>query len=193
LNADNVKDLLVRQTGNCVAFTKLFITQLAEQGIVSQNNFIKLASSVENEKLFVANWHDNFDGGPGTSNPRAGYMYVNIPEDNLMGINDLTQRWQYQWQSAEVLDHYGISGQNNDNPAKLFDNHVIAKIDNMYYDPSYGKAYANVADINGIIPFLGLASFDDLKTKIVRFDIRPNPGNAVVVDGQPETWTPPNS
>ena len=38
-------------------------------------------------------------------------------------------------------------GQNNNNPPGVFDNHAVVKINNQYFDPSYGKTYANLGEI----------------------------------------------
>jgi hypothetical protein len=45
-----------------------------------------------------------------------------------------------------VHDEAGLSGQNSVNPASIFSNHAVVKIDNMLYDPSYGVTYAYAAD-----------------------------------------------
>lgn len=43
--------------------------------------------------------------------------------------------------SAEVEDKVGIEGQGNKDPASLFQNHFVAQISGLYYDPSYEVTY----------------------------------------------------
>lgn len=43
----------------------------------------------------------------------------------------------------DAKDRKGVSGQNSENPNSLFYNHNIVKINNIYYDPSYGVIYNN--------------------------------------------------
>ena len=47
----------------------------------------------------------------------------------------------------DVVKQPGAQGQNSPDPESLFTNHVIAYINGQYYDPSYGKTYASLADM----------------------------------------------
>lgn len=132
-----------------------------------------------NEGILVKKWLPKAGVEPGSNkllkSPGApsGYSYVNIaknelPEKEINGV------WQYEWASAEVEDKAGIAGQNNENPASLFGDHVIAFVQepgtNKYYDPCYGMTYESSADIEAKVIDFYTRNTNDVK----EYFIRPN-------------------
>jgi hypothetical protein len=49
----------------------------------------------------------------------------------------------YDWKGAVAVKYKGIACQNNTFPMGNFTNHIIVKVDDLFYDPSYGLTYAN--------------------------------------------------
>ncbi len=128
--------MLKNGDGQCGSWAKFFIDLRKVHGIDVPNEYVIFRPSAD-DGFLVKNWDFN---GAGTSGV-AGYPYLNIPDAPFPGENS------YSWKFAEVTDQNGIPGQGNPNPASLFGNHQVV-IDGQYYDPSYGKKFASLKDID---------------------------------------------
>lgn len=179
--------LLGTNNGNCTAFARLWIDILAVQGITRPaDNFV--VWHAPGEHIFIANWVDHFDGFPGSST-LPGYEYVNEFADAIWIKQDpATGKFYYDFKflAEEVSDLPGVAGQNSADPASLFENHVVAKFDNKFYDPSYGNIYNSSEEFeNSMVVFLGKQGGpnNDANPNPNKFDIRHNPpGNQIVRD-----------
>jgi hypothetical protein len=59
-------------------------------------------------------------------------------------MNDTLNANGYNWAYTEVPSLGSIPGQNNNNPLSIFGLHLVLKIGDTYYDPSYGRIYTGV-------------------------------------------------
>ena len=135
-NNVETESLLKNGDGQCGSWAKFFIDLRKVHGIDVPNEYVVFRPSAD-DGFLVKNWNFN---GAGTSGV-AGYPYLNIPDAPFPSANS------YSWKFAEVTDQNGIPGQGNPNPASLFGNHQVV-IDGQYYDPSYGKKFASLKDID---------------------------------------------
>jgi hypothetical protein len=146
---DNVTtaSLLENGDGQCGSWAKLFIDVLKVQGIDNTNDYYIFEPNAA-DVLLVKDW--NF-AGAGTSGV-AGYPYLNIsymtPPDLYFDWDLMEGATSYNWVKPEVTDAPGIEGQGNNNPASIFGNHQIVQIGTTLYDPSYGKTFSSLADID---------------------------------------------
>jgi hypothetical protein len=61
-------------------------------------------------------------------------------------INSICQAWQ-SWTQIDVDDMAGLPGQDQAEPISIFGSHLLVRIGNLYYDPSYGSGpYPSVLD-----------------------------------------------
>jgi hypothetical protein len=86
-----------------------------------------------------------------TAKPGGGYDLI-IAENALLPES---KYYNFKMNSV-VVDLSGVPGQNTENPAAIFSNHEIAKINGVYYDPSYGRKYDTWQDLI-ISSFAGIA------------------------------------
>jgi hypothetical protein len=138
--------------GQCGSWADLFIRVRQIQGIASPNIYCTFVST-NNDGFAVNEW--NFTGA-GTSG-NTTYPYLNISPlsstnpvviDKLKENIDATYKTNYyDWAYSEVTRGVGIAGQNNSDPASLFGNHQVVKITGTYYDPSYGKTFTSLVNI----------------------------------------------
>jgi hypothetical protein len=98
--------------------------------------------------------------------PEHDGPYVNIVDaaptqlrirDKFVPYQDLGEgTYAYKFKRSPVWDTNGVGGQNVQNPASLFNNHVVVgirqlilpsgtMIDTAIYDPSYGAIYSTTA------------------------------------------------
>lgn len=131
--------LLTNGDGQCGAWAKLFLDMLKVQGIDQANEYI-IFQPMNSSGFLVKNW--NIPAAGGISGV-PGYPFLNVQDNPLVG------KTSYNFKYAQVTDQAGIPGQGTANPASLFGNHQIVKLDGIYYDPSYGVTYANFAAIKG--------------------------------------------
>jgi hypothetical protein len=136
-----VASLLQFDDGQCGAWTGLFLDMLLVNGINPAGDYVVVKAGTPGEAGFlVNNW--NFPSS-GTGNPL--YPYVNY---NVSSPYPVINNNQYVWTHAEVTRAAGIPGQNSANPASLFNNHQIAEINGIYYDPSYGVTYNSLLQMD---------------------------------------------
>ena len=127
---------------------------------------------------------------PGSST-KAGYKYLNIAKDDPW---HKPTAGPYDWSQEELIDQDGIPGQNNTNPRSIFRNHffTFVKIDNKYYDPSYGVTYDKFKDFEDTaVSHLGAVEMGmvDGVMKYIRLNIRVN--DPAVVDLFEDSTVPP--
>ena len=138
-------DLLANHDGQCGAWARFFMDMLKVQDITKTNNFVIVEPNAASgaNGFIVKDW--SFVTGPGISG-HPTFPYLNIPGSPLTGPSS------YNWRSSpevpEVTDSTGIGGQGTENPASLFGNHQIILIGGTYYDPSYGKTYTGLPDMD---------------------------------------------
>ncbi len=121
--------LLKYRDAECYTFAQLFLAAIKIQGIIRTNNYVYLepkANSVCNgktvDRFLVKNW--SFVTAT-TNAPCAAFPY------GTSGIKKLP----------------GIPGSCTKSPASHFGNHQIAKIDGVYYDPSYGASFTTLSEL----------------------------------------------
>ncbi len=151
--------------GQCGAFANLFIDVLKMQGIHNQNNYVRYLPldpiSSDNEFL-VKEWSIPSDIGLSSQHGGENYTHRNALR---AGFNSSTNQFfifyqkpndqAFAWVVEEVIDEPGIEGIGiSYNPKSFFENHQIARIklsENpdvyKYYDPSYGKSFDSLQDI----------------------------------------------
>ena len=145
------KDLLGDPNGDgqCGAWAHFFIDVLRAQGIQYANNYAVIEpKATAGSEFFVKRW--NFQDPGKSSDPN--YPYLNIPDPsfatNSEGLPIFIKDDHYEWKYADVTDDTtGLPGQHNGNPASLFGNHQVY-INGTYYDPSMGKTYASLQEID---------------------------------------------
>jgi hypothetical protein len=86
------------------------------------------------------------------------YQYANtfVAGDHLANNMAVSSPGRaYQWAGQPDVTYANQSNQNgpnnsqnNNNPFAIFNNHAVVKFGDMYYDPSYGNTYANLALID---------------------------------------------
>ena len=145
--------LLFTSDGSCKAWSELFIDVLRAWGAnVSNQSNVKAILPDQRNSPVRANGFLVKDWAFGNQNvmfapPQrlAGYRW-----SNQLGAPDFVQTpagWQFNWQGQPAVTYLGGAAQNNQNPKGLFDDHVIVRIGNILYDPSYGVTYqSNIAD-----------------------------------------------
>lgn len=142
------KDYLIKHTGTsqliadgdgqCGAWVRLFLDARKLHGLKETNNIWQVVPKGSETGFLVKNW--TFEGNGNRSNPLM--PYVNIVGDPFKLSHS------YNWKHAVVTDEAGIAGQSESNPASSFKSHFVARVDDTYYDPSYGVTYAGIAEID---------------------------------------------
>ena len=89
--------------------------------------------------FFVKKW--SFTDTPSAS---GEYAWENAYKEVAQGGYLDANKTGYDWISADVTDLTGLPGQGSENPASIFVNHALAVINGEYYDPSYGRTYADL-------------------------------------------------
>jgi hypothetical protein len=121
--------LLKYRDAECYTFAQLFLAAIKIQGIVRTYNYVYLepkATNVCNGKMVDRFLVKNWSFVTATSNPPcSAFPY------GTGGIKKLP----------------GIPGSCTRSPASHFGNHQIAKIDGVYYDPSYGASFSNLSEL----------------------------------------------
>jgi len=136
-------DLLKYGDGQCGAWASFFIDMRKIHGIDDYGEYVIFraippAGIAQDSVGFIVNdW--KFDGSGRSGHPV--YPYLNIPDTSLI------EEHRYHWKFSEVHDETGVAGQGNANPASLFNNHQVV-ISGEYYDPSYGKKYLSLEEID---------------------------------------------
>ncbi len=146
MNSPNVTlgSLLKTHDAECYTFAQLFLSLIKIQGIVRTNNYIYITpdnSTVCNgnavNRFIVKEWI--FDTPTGSC--------PDFPYENTYTTLLPAPYTAYKFTKADVKDGIGIPGSCTKNPASYFNNHQIAKIDGVYYDPCYGVTFNKLSDI----------------------------------------------
>jgi hypothetical protein len=157
--------LLTTQDGDCVAWTRLFIDVLRTQGTENQNDVLTISPQPVVGELFpeffmIANWGSTLGNNPAVLIPGTSYNHRNFRADVEQLVTEQNGVWTYHWDQTRPIhlqDQPGVAGQSQPNPPSAFANHVVVKIGNALYDPSYGRPYANVAAFKAaMIQYFGI-------------------------------------
>jgi len=142
--------------GTCDSWAKFLADVLRIQGIAEVE--LLLIQPNSDPGMLIKNW--NYPASPKGISPNANYPYVNLYGEGIVTVlgfiswdADFTDEVIYPWRYIEVIDAPGIEGQNRNNPASIFTNHVVVKIganSAVYYDAPYGELH-----------LFGAASFSD--------------------------------
>ncbi|MBI2804442.1 MAG: tandem-95 repeat protein [Planctomycetes bacterium] len=152
--------LIAGADGQCGAWTRFFIDVLRAQGgnltycalkgiQVAQISGVPLRPT----GFLVKDWIFGDENVPANliNNP-SGYRYYNR-RNNPLYVNN-----NYSWQVSAVTYSGGLA-QNNTRPGADFERHIVVRIGNVLYDPSYGVTYGanlvNPADIDLLRAFEG--------------------------------------
>jgi hypothetical protein len=175
-------ELLEFGDGQCGAWAKFFIDLRRIQGI-SDQPWWSIRPVAPSDGLIVKNWDFT---EPGTA-LEPGFPYFNMP-----GGLSYKGNTSYKWRFAEVNDHKGIPGQGNmANPASMFQLHSVVFLDGEYLDPSYGKKYLTLQDLDDAMAgfyrhpgniYPGLAPVDE---PAVNLDLN---GNGTKTDLAVDSW-----
>jgi hypothetical protein len=130
--ASKTSDLLQYKDGMCMAWTRLLLDALKVHGFQESDNFV-IVTAAQSEGFFIKEWKKNVAQGT-SGNPN--YPYKNVANNPLYNANN-----SYNWASSEVILNKASAAQNNANPQSDFRNHIFAKINGTFYDPSYGLFY----------------------------------------------------
>lgn len=130
--ASKTSELLQNKDGMCMAWTRLLLDALKVHGFKESDNFV-IVTAAQSEGFFIKEWKRNVTQGT-SGNPN--YPYKNIANNPLYNTNN-----SYNWASAEVILDKASVSQNNSNPQSDFRNHIFARINGTFYDPSYGLSY----------------------------------------------------
>ncbi len=153
--------LLLSHDGNAYAWSTLFAgvlkaagvkttMQLAQFRSVGVHQSFGYAGKVR-ERMLINKWKFADNGGSSGNTTWPYQNERNLKFDSFTVGDASGYFWRtdndecaYFWsQNAEVRDEVGTAGQNTENPLSIFYEHVLIKIHDTYYDPSYGKKYAS--------------------------------------------------
>jgi hypothetical protein len=166
--AETAAQLILTGDGKCGAWADFFIDVLRAWGgnFSHASNFRQIEvdhqdTPVQASVFLVGDWAF---GNPNLQFPRqgpfAGYLWYNevgnpglthiAPPGSAPGAPAV---WRYNWEGQPAVNYvegsaqnnYKGSAQNNDNPFASFFNHVVVRIGNILYDPSYGVTYQSTA------------------------------------------------
>ena len=134
-------ELLASGDGQCTAWVKLFLDTLKAQGIDQADDYVDLRPEGASGQggLMIKEWSFAGSGSSGF----ATFPYLNIAVAPWVPT-------RYAWMYSEVGDTSGHAGQGSVDPASLFKYHQVARIDGVYYDPSYGRTYGSLAEIDSV-------------------------------------------
>lgn len=130
--ASNTSELLQIKDGMCMAWTRLLLDVLKVHGFRESDNFA-IVTAAQSDGFLIKEWKNIVpQGTSGNSN----YPYKNIAYSPLYNNNN-----SYNWAFYEVNLINASDAQYNSNPQSDFKNHIFAKINDIFYDPSYGLCY----------------------------------------------------
>ena len=122
-------ELLKFKDAECYTFAQLFLAAIKIQGIIRTNNYVNIAASgnacgsLKITTFIVKNWEFI---KPVNSAPCSDFAYSG---------------------KGSIKKLPGIPGSCTITPASNFGNHQIAKIDGVYYDPSYGVSFKTLDEV----------------------------------------------
>lgn len=145
---DTTISLLKNLDGTCDAWVKFFIDLHRVHGNTSLTSYLtyrvgSCGLRYHPNGFMIKKWDTQSQTGT-----TQGYPCKNTYLGSDLNGHILTS--SYNWQSADITDvvdsrsdNPSYSGQNVDNPVSHFGNHKFVKVGTTYFDPSYGKSYAN--------------------------------------------------
>jgi hypothetical protein len=144
-NVTDGRRLLLLLDGQCGSWADLLGYTLRAVGVKKAIQYVFLRSAVSSSipgfigaGFFVKNWSFTEQSPP---SPIPDFPYM-----NLTNRGDNKTQISYIWQRQDASDLTGIPGQGVNNPASIFVNHQFLKIDDKYYDASYGVIYTGLED-----------------------------------------------
>jgi hypothetical protein len=139
----SLSSLLRYRTAQCYTFAQLFLAALKIQGVARTSNYVNISAGGTSacgysvNRMLVKNWQF---GNPSAASQCTAFPYKATYGSLLNGSST-----GYNFLTADITDMTGSKGSCNPNPPSLFNNHQLAKIDGVYYDPSYGVKYSSLA------------------------------------------------
>lgn len=133
-----LSSLLMYKDAECYTFAYLFIAMIKVQGIASTNNSV----NIEADALYYCGYTlngflvKNWSFGTSQTSGCSDFPYKNT----FNSLYNSTYNG-YAFIKSEGTDVKGVAGQCNKNPPSCFNNHQVAKINGVYYDPAYGVKY----------------------------------------------------
>ncbi len=122
----NTASLLGSGDGQCGAWALFFADTLKCSGVTGVHYVTVRPGIVGATGFLIGNW---VFSGNGTSGDSA-FPYL-------------------QTEVTYSTNH--IPGQNNDDPLAMFENHQVLRISETYYDPSYGKTYSTLQQMDAAV------------------------------------------
>lgn len=164
---NTVPELLKDGDAQCTAWAELFLDMLLVNGIFEKGDLVTV-NPQESRGFVVNNW--SFVGA-GTSGDK-NYPYLDEPG-----------------KPYEVTKEPGLPGQNSPDPLSIFITHVITFINGTYYDPSYGKTYANFRQMTAedVAGFFKLVDYDSHTIAVQK---QAASGELLKLYDIPVTWKP---
>lgn len=131
--------LLKYRDAECFTFTQLFLATMKIQGISKTGNYLNITPNTVTKcgrtvnRFLVKSWT--------FGTPSATTECPDLPYKNKYTSLLNPAHTAYAFTSADVTDATGLPGMCNPNPSSYFNNHQIAYVNGMYYDPNLGVAY----------------------------------------------------
>ena len=135
-NVTNVAGLLSTGNGQCNAWRELLESAWLANGVNSEMATVSTVVNPGSRIFLVKNWV--FGTPTLTNDPPFNYLFLlNASNGSMVGVGNY----------GDLQNGSGAPGQNSATPAeKAFGYHFIQKLNNTYYDPSYGTNYTGAAD-----------------------------------------------
>ena len=148
------------KNGQCGSMADLLKGMLAVQGVTNQDIFVK----GENDTLIMDDeWKYIFffqkDMPPENESYRShGFLVKDWSGFENEGTSGDTiypyfngrpylSEDKHEFETTEIYDEIGLAGQNSPNPTSMFNNHQVLFIRGKYFDPSYGKVFESLKEI----------------------------------------------
>lgn len=170
---------LVKKDGNCATWSKFFIQVLKSNGYLAkaetihydvpmQNVMVGESSPNSLSFVLIKNWRFIDHPTARSSTHPHENIYIN-PPDIFTG-----SRPYPTWLKQEFFDLIGKSGQNREDPPSVFGKHILVRIGDTFYDPSYGNGPYDSIDTWANDSLAGFAAhvpleFEGNKIKCVLF------------------------
>ena len=155
----SLDNLLSETDGQCSSWAEFLQNTLLVHG--SPGYFVEI-SPITAEGFLVEKW--TFHEPP--SFPESSFPYENrVYSYHFLSPLFFIYETGYLWNGTPDVSYTaGTPGQNNLKPAALFNLHYVVTIGNILYDPSYGKVYQSLQDVDNA--FSGFLKFTPLSCMI---------------------------
>jgi hypothetical protein len=148
--ASTAELLLSKSDGGCDAWTRLMLGMLKVQGIRHENSVATIEPKIGNGLLIKG---FDFSDKPASFIDKD-WPYVNIPKDpSKQGsyIEDTSYAWKYADVTQAAAANQHLPGQGVEKPRQIFQFHMVLKIGDKYYEPSYGLTHENLTAFEGTL------------------------------------------